>query len=135
MQNSIETLNAKEQHILRTILNDGCYNSLKRFDMDVLQNWYKTFQNDNKQHLTWTMIQQTIKSLVAKKILSEEKQYLNPAISLTGRKMFVKIYKIKQHWRTRNSYEIKQFRLRSMTKMQISNQLSERMKSKFVVAS
>ena len=114
--NTFETLNAKEQFILKQLLINGEFTSKLRYDYKFLAKWYKTF--DQSKGLTetydriWGRINDVIKKMSAKRILTFTASRLSSVESPTDRLMNVRTYSIKQHWRSLNTTQINQFKSR-----------------------
>lgn len=116
MKHGIETLNAKEQFIVRELLQNKSFSSLTRYNYSKLEQFNKTFdpefKNSQRYDHIWNRIQETLRDLVEKKIIGFTTSRLNPEISKTGKWMNVRSYELKSYWVSQNSYELTEFKKR-----------------------
>lgn len=116
MKNSVETLNAKEQFIIRELLQNKSLSSLTRYNYAKLEQFNSTFdpefKNSQRYDLVWKRIQETLKCLVDKKVIGFTTTRLSPEVSITGKFMNVRSYELKDYWKSQNSFELKEFKKR-----------------------
>lgn len=114
MKHGIDTLNAKEQFIVRELLINKSLSSLTRYNYAKLEQFNKTFdpgfKNSQRYDHIWNRIQETLRTLVDKKIIGFTTSRLNPEISATGKWMNVRSYELKEYWKSQNSYELTEFK-------------------------